>query len=707
MPSILELFKGSTQDTSVKMDNETFVEQETTGTRVRSAVELNNPLLYGNEAIRIVNRTTSTLDSMKSATGGEEGDGGLIGKGLSKLTGGKVSSISQARDAVNSKLGIPITPNPSRLTEDIIKLGSSEPVTKDSVGSGLQGTGLGQFLKETGGGNPKTLGKQALGNGIGLVKDKVRGALFGNGQTIGEAVGEPVETNYSDTNTYTKVLKDNRNYKSEGGEFDPTKPNAFDGNPPTSADDKKSIDLSLVSPIYGTKRKDTLGVFGRGNGGTGEYAFQRGLQGYNSRVNYFDPNNTYTTFEGQPSGKNNESLSNKYGLSNGTDMINLLGSGDYDSIDEFGVIKKGDDTYQDLIPFNIGKVGDKRTIFRATITSLTENVSPSWNSQKFLGNPFPFYTYNQIERSTSFNLRIFCGSPLELATNWEKIESLTKMAYPNIKRNTLINPPIIQFRLGDIYYDKYGFIETLTYTIPDNSTWEIDGENLGYLPKLIDVAVTIKFMESLDVINSMYGYKKSKAAIEKINEDNNASDFDESSISTPLAGKGFGEVGRITPDKAPKISTRGVVLTKPELPTADLSGLSKLKGLNTKTGGLESSPSTAPKDTDTGVTQPIKSQSAIADKLEGKTPIEASKEVATKEGLPKAQATMCTVYKTMGYKEITRNQVDAFPRTKEWIRDDVGISKFFFRLQNKKYDIYQVPPNGNSIRIDGGWEHEI
>jgi len=83
--TILELFKDSPQDKSVKADKETLVEQETSGIRVKSAVELNNPGIYGNEATRIVQRSTPDLEKMKKGTGGEAGDDGLIGKGLSKL----------------------------------------------------------------------------------------------------------------------------------------------------------------------------------------------------------------------------------------------------------------------------------------------------------------------------------------------------------------------------------------------------------------------------------------------------------------------------------------------------------------------------------------------------------------------------------------------------------------------------------------------
>ena len=59
MPTILELFQSSGLSNQVKKDTETLVEQELTGIRIKSAVELNNPILYGNESIRIMNRTTS------------------------------------------------------------------------------------------------------------------------------------------------------------------------------------------------------------------------------------------------------------------------------------------------------------------------------------------------------------------------------------------------------------------------------------------------------------------------------------------------------------------------------------------------------------------------------------------------------------------------------------------------------------------------
>ena len=80
MPTILELFKNKvvsngTVYSEVKKDTETLVEQETTGIRKNTGVELNTPRLYGNETIRIITRTTPLLDDMK----GDVGGGGLVG----------------------------------------------------------------------------------------------------------------------------------------------------------------------------------------------------------------------------------------------------------------------------------------------------------------------------------------------------------------------------------------------------------------------------------------------------------------------------------------------------------------------------------------------------------------------------------------------------------------------------------------------------
>ena len=80
-----------------------------------------------------------------------------------------------------------------------------------------------------------------------------------------------------------------------------------------------------------------------------------------------------------------------------------------------------------------------------------------------------------------------------------------------------VRAPIIYLTIGDLYKDKVCFIESLQYTIPDNSNWQLDGTQKDYesseaffsknggtkvdvdkgykLPHLIEVAISMKFIE--------------------------------------------------------------------------------------------------------------------------------------------------------------------------------------------------------------------
>ena len=108
----------------------------------------------------------------------------------------------------------------------------------------------------------------------------------------------------------------------------------------------------------------------------------------------------------------------------------------------------------------------------------------------------------------------------ELANNWTKIEFLSSLTYPLGYQSGQIGSvraPIIYFTMGDLYKDKVCFIDSLQYTIPDNSNWQLDGPQKDYessgeffsknsgikedvdkgykLPHLVEVATTLKFIE--------------------------------------------------------------------------------------------------------------------------------------------------------------------------------------------------------------------
>jgi len=654
--TIMELFRSNdsykygTSYSEVKSDKETFIEQEISGIRIKSLVELNNPLIYGNEATRIALRTTPTLDAIKqNATDpfGSEAGGGLIG-----------GKITQARNFVNDKLGIPSALTPSKVSDKVIELradkksqtNSQTPITQDSYGP--NGSLVGKFLKDTGGGNPTTIGKQALGKGIGLLKDKARKGLFGGPQSIDEVVGDDNAEKikeYSNTNPYTKVLKDVREYKREGGyqelkDYENESPIKF-----ANASDSQ-VDLRKVSPAYAVSRG---GIMRFGNT---EYAFEaKDLKEnkklktqYSSETPYATRYNNEGKGELVKNSKAEESLGELYGLNNLGDNINTISVADDYSLDENDAfIKVGTDSYNDLIPLWFRRKGGTKPIaFRAIISGLTESSTPSWSGQKFLGNPYSFYLYEGVERNISFNLKVAAASPIELANIWERLKVLTTYTYPTIK-NGLSNPPIIEFRLGSMYNNRTSFIETLQYTIPDEGNWETDGEVVGYLPKIVDISMTLKFIEQEGAEQRVYDFNLSKAAVKKINEQR------EVNFSTKEQVNSNGTLNRAKPMKVTikkqSISPMGLGISDMKPPV--------LKSVNPNV------PSQTPPSSDSA-TEDIKTESAqssASTTLSDKTPIQAAKEEENKSNMNPMQSKTFTSLKVRRGAKV---KVETIPKSK-------------------------------------------
>lgn len=511
MPTILELFHSSGLRDSVKADTETLIEQETSGIRVKSAVDINNPLIYGNEATRIAIRSTPILEKMKDSTGGTGGDGGLIG-----------GKITEARDFINSKIGIPETLIPTKVSEKIIEIRrdgstSADPITVETFGK--NGSDVGKFLKQSGGGNPKTILKQAVGGGITKLKDKARKALFGDAGTIGEVAGDNnnFTIGYSNKQKYQDVVKEEQTDDTSDGIF-------------------KRINLSSLPG-----RVDK------------EPTLSSTIKELNSA---FSSENLYS--------KDMPTLESLYGMGTDFDTLNADGKEG-----ENFTRKELEDS--DLIPIWIAAKGGKSVHFRSIISGLTETVTPSWSSQKFLGNPYNFYNYEGVERGISFNLKMFCYSKSELANMWTKIQFISKNCYPdfeNIEKNKVIKPPIIEFRIGNIYKSKVSFIESLSYTIPDDSNWEtIDGLQL---PKIVEVAIGIKFIENAGIEDTLYAYEITEESLKIINEKRGTNSESTSTFSEEPQTNGDGASPEVV-----KLDNTGVEITEETEKQKDNSGINK------------------------------------------------------------------------------------------------------------------------------------
>ena len=469
----------------VKTEEINYFTQELSksGIRVSSLVDINNPLIYGTDAIRITRRSTQTLDTIKNGTNPSGDKGGLIG-----------GAITAATTFSSKILGIPASILPTIVATDV-NSGLYDSV-QDSIDA-KRGTELGKFLKSTGGGNPKTLGIQSVSGGIDLIKNALRRTLFGKpGMPALNNAGSPV---YTFKLPYTQVQEED-GYKDVVAIRDESTASVSSLTP-------NPVNLKGISPIFGIERGSKLSLSPLGDRIlTEKEPTKIDPTAEPIELTKYNQDKSYSGVESKRSDIYKESLEYKRKWSSTEDQLNLT--------------KPESNTPDanlrlELVPFWIGLIRrSKKTHFRAMVTGISESVSPSWDSSKFFGNPFSYYTYTGIERSLSFSLKIYSLSVEELQINWQKIDKLTSYSYPTyetVNGSEFVVPPIVDFRLGDIYNKKIAYIESLSYTFPDESTWETDIDGL-ILPKIIDVSLTLKFIEQPDSVGNLYG-AKSKGTI--------------------------------------------------------------------------------------------------------------------------------------------------------------------------------------------------
>lgn len=157
---------------------------------------------------------------------------------------------------------------------------------------------------------------------------------------------------------------------------------------------------------------------------------------------------------------------------------------------------------RDLIKFRIEAVdNDSPTnsvwmVFRAYLKDITDTPNPSWNTVNYIGRGEPFYIYKGFERNISFTLQVAAMSEAELRPMWQKLNYLYSNTMPDYSENNVMRGPYMRLTLGDYMFRQPGIIKNMTYTISNDSPWEIaidepeTGGDLYELPHVMTIQMT-------------------------------------------------------------------------------------------------------------------------------------------------------------------------------------------------------------------------
>ena len=90
-----------------------------------------------------------------------------------------------------------------------------------------------------------------------------------------------------------------------------------------------------------------------------------------------------------------------------------------------------------------------------------------------MGRAENFYNYEGFDRSISMNWTVPAQSKNELMIMHQKLNYLASNLAPDYVGNRYMAGPLVRLTVGGYLYEQYGFIESLSLNIPDNSPWEI------------------------------------------------------------------------------------------------------------------------------------------------------------------------------------------------------------------------------------------
>jgi hypothetical protein len=169
-----------------------------------------------------------------------------------------------------------------------------------------------------------------------------------------------------------------------------------------------------------------------------------------------------------------------------------------DSVDPWAA--QGKDA-KDLIKFGFEAISNDNVgysnaiLFRAFLTSITDNNSAELNAFKYMGRGETFRTYQGFDRSISFGFKIAAQSRAELKPLYTKLNQLISQVYPDYSESGYMRAPVIRLTIGDYIYRMPGFLESINVTIDGATSWEINIEksnDVAQLPHSLDVAVSFK-----------------------------------------------------------------------------------------------------------------------------------------------------------------------------------------------------------------------
>lgn len=189
-----------------------------------------------------------------------------------------------------------------------------------------------------------------------------------------------------------------------------------------------------------------------------------------------------------------------------------------------------DEQIADFVKFMFHDLNtNERFRFRAYIENVSEDFNPEWNEVKILGRADSPYIYQGFSRTVSISFKAAALSRGDLMLMWDQLERLANTTVPQYSYTQKMKGPLIKFTLGNWFINTPAFIKSLTYTVDNDTPWEINlgnsdiyGENatkdnVGELPMYVSITANLQIFGDVRPETIKPNSSKTPAGIKEYN----------------------------------------------------------------------------------------------------------------------------------------------------------------------------------------------
>jgi len=154
-------------------------------------------------------------------------------------------------------------------------------------------------------------------------------------------------------------------------------------------------------------------------------------------------------------------------------------------------------------------------LFPATVTGISESVTPEWNNFKYIGSPYNTYRYGGVERTLNFEFKLYYLDDNTKQTMLRNLNSLKELTFPYNQPSSIqysdetialaFAPNLIELTINGLYNNIFGFITQLEFSIDDATSWAAtewfgnETENKLY-PTVINVSFGMTIIENHQLV---------------------------------------------------------------------------------------------------------------------------------------------------------------------------------------------------------------